>query len=142
MFADDIVTILEAAGVGVRASTIFVGSKASLPTPGPSSDVAFITLVVTGGSAPEGTHNSIDVPGYVRPSAQVVARATHYSAAEAMAQAAYVALFPVRNRFVNGTWWRQVTMKQEPFDLGEDNNARPRVAFNFDCVKRLSPATS
>lgn len=142
MFTDDVVTILETAGVGTYGSTIFVGSKAVLPTPDSESEVAFITIVATGGAAPEGTHNSTDVPAYVRPSAQVVARASKYSLAEAKALQAYLALFKVRNQFVNGTWWRQVTMKQEPFDLGEDDNARPRVAFNFDCVKRLSPATS
>lgn len=142
MFTDDVVTILEAAGVGVGGSTIFVGSKAALPTPDSDSDVAFITIVATGGTSPEGTHNSIDGPAYVRPSAQIVARAMKLSLAEAKAQEAYNALFKVRNQFVNGTWWRQVMMKQDPYDLGEDDNARPRVAFNFDCVKRLSPATS
>lgn len=142
MLTDDLVTILETAGVGVYGTTIFVGSKAALPTLESESEVAFVSIIAGGGASPEGTHNLVDVPAYVKPSAQIVARAMKYSLAEAKALEAYSALFKVRNQFVNGTWWRQVTMKQEPFDLGVDDNQRPRVAFNIDCVKRLSPATS
>lgn len=136
--ADDVVSILVAAGLGVYGDTIFIGPRPALP----DIDAAIITVNVLPGVGPEGTHNSTDVPAYVRPSIQIVTRATKSSDAEAMALAAYLALFPVRNRIVNGTWWRSLTMKQEPFDLGEDVNSRPRIAFNFDCVKRLSPATS
>lgn len=143
MFSDDVAAILTEVGFVATgpesARTIFVGSKASLP----SGETAFLTINVGGGQNPEGTHNLIDVPAYVRPSAQIVARAIKYSDAEAAAWVAFNAIFKVRNRFVNGTWWRSVTMKQsEPFDLGEDDQTRPRLAFNFDCVKRLSPATS
>lgn len=140
MFSDDVVYILVQAGLGVAGQTIFVGSKASLPTP--TTTTPFLTIVPTGGSGPEGTHNSTLLPAYVRPSCQVVARSTDAAQAEALAHAAYAAIFPVRNQFVNGTWWRSVSMTQEPFDLGEDANARPRWAFNFTCVKRLSPLTS
>lgn len=136
--ADDVVSIFVAAGLGVYGDTIFIGPRAALP----DTDQAFLTINVLPGVGPEGTHNSTSVPAYVRPSVQIVARATLVSDAEALALAAYLALFPVRNRIVNGTWWRSITMKQEPFELGEDVMSRPRIAFNFDCVKRLSPATS
>jgi hypothetical protein len=48
----------------------------------------------------------------------------------------------VRNRFVNGVWWRQTTMNQEPFPIGPDETGLVRYAFNFSCVKRPSSATS
>lgn len=143
MFSDDVVAIFVEAGFvsggPESARTVFVGAKASLP----SGASAFLTIQVEGGQDPEGTHNLTDVPAYVRPAAQVTARAIKYSDAETAAWAAFSAIFKVRNRFVKGTWWRSVSMKQsEPFDLGEDDQGRPRLAFNFDCVKRLSPATS
>jgi hypothetical protein len=138
MFADDIVTILQGAAVGTYGTTIFVGAKAILPANTPP----FIAINVTGGTGPEGTHNLIVVPAYVRPSAQIVARAVQYADAEALAQAAYQAIFPVRNQFVNGVWWRSVTMLQEPFAMPEDAIGRPGIVFNFRCTKRLSSATS
>jgi len=129
-FTDDLVTIFVAAGI--PDTDIFVGAKAALPEgPGP-----FITIKETPGSPPEGTHNSTDIPAYVRPSAQIMARGEEYTAARLLAQQAYDALFPIRNQFINGTWWRQVTMKQEPFDLAEDEKGRPRIVFNIDVVKR------
>lgn len=146
MFSDDVVSILVKAGCGVATGpvlTILVGAKVSLPSAPDRDDTGFLTIAVTGGGAIEGTHNSVDLPAYVHPSAQVVARATKYSVAESLAARAFAAIFPIRNQFVNGTWWRSVTMIQsEPFDLGVDKEGRPRLAFNFTCVKRLSPATS
>lgn len=137
-FVDDLITILEEANVGTRAVSIFVGAKASLPDgPGP-----FITIIQTGGAPPVGTHNMTTLPAYVRPSAQIMARGEDAEAVENMAQAAYNALFPIRNRFVNGTWYVQITMKQSLMDLGEDDPARSRIAFNIDVEKRLSPLTS
>lgn len=138
VFLDDVVSVLVAANVGVYGSTIFIGAKASLPV----GDAAFLTLSATGGAPPIGTHNSTAAPAYVRPSAQVVARSIRLAPAESMADAAYRALFGIRNRFINGTWWVKLVLRQEPFELGEDENGRPRVAFNFECEKRLSPLES
>jgi len=135
---DDLVTLLVEGGI--PDADIFVGSKATLPD-GP--DRSFITIRMTGGTSPEGTHNSPNVPAYIRPSAQLVGRAPDYAVAKALTQLAFNILFPVKNRFVNGTWWRSVTMVQsEPLDLEEDDKGRPRFAFNINIVKRLSPATS
>jgi len=138
MFTDDLVTILVNAGVGQATINIFVGAKVALPIgPGP-----FLTIRENGGSSPEGTHNSVGVPAYVRPSAQIVTRAEDLADARLMAQKAYDALFPIRNQFINGTFWRQITIRHEPGELGEDENGRPRIFFNIDCIKRLSSATS
>jgi len=135
---DDLVTLLVEGGI--PDADIFVGSKATLPE---ELSRSFITIRMTGGPAPEGTHNLPNVPAYPRPSAHIVARAEDYAVAKALAQRAFDILFPVRNRFVNGTWWRSISMVQsEPLDLEEDDKGRPRFAFNVNIVKRSSPVTS
>lgn len=140
MFLDDLVTILTTAGVGTFNVNIFASSKATIP-PGAGP---YLTLAETGGSGPEGTHNAAAAgfPAYVRPNAQILVRALSYSAARAMSDAAYSALFPVRNRFVNGVFWRQIVCLQEPFDMGLDDLNRATVVFNIACTKRKSADTT
>jgi hypothetical protein len=140
MFVDDIVTILTAAGVGTFNMNIFESSKASIP-PGPGP---YLTISETGGSGPEGTHNaaSAGFPAYVRPNAQILVRGVSYSAARMMADNAYSALFPIRNQYINGVFWRQIVCLQEPFDFGLDDLTRPTIVFNIACTKRRDAASS
>jgi len=142
-FVADLIFIFEAAGLGLiytgAGRNIFKGSKAVIPSTGTGP---WVSIILTGGDGDEGTHNlSPTTIAYERPSAQIVCRAEAYEDAEDLAHALYLVLSFV-NTFVNGTWWRICTPKQEPFDLGTDSVGKPRVAFNIDCVKRLSPATS
>jgi hypothetical protein len=137
-FIDDLVTILQTARVGTLGRDIFASSKANIPTgAGP-----YISITESGGSGPENTHNSTDKPAYVRPNAQILTRATDYVIARNKAQAAYNALYPVRNRFVNNVWYRDLTILQEPFDLGLDDVGRAQVAFNISVTKRPDAASS
>jgi Bacteriophage minor capsid protein len=136
-FMDDVAAIFVEAGLGVAGQTVLGG-----PRPKVDPSVASLTISPTGGSQPERTHNEGDLPAYVKPSAQIVARAQQPSAAEALAQAAWNALFKVRDRKVNGVWWRQTTMNQEPFPIEADEQGLARYVFNFSCVKRPSSATS
>lgn len=138
MFLQDLVSILEAEGIGTYGISIFVGSKSIIP----AGDGPFVSLAETGGAGEEGTHNLSPVTfAYVRPSAQVVCRARDYLDARQKAEDCFLALNFV-NQFVAGTWYRILGPKQEPFDLGVDDAGRARVVFNIECVKRLSPATS
>jgi hypothetical protein len=145
MFYDDIVTILVTAKVGVAganaAGGIFVSSKAAIPTgAGP-----YLSISETGGSSPEDTHNAArysSMPAYVRPNAQILVRASSYSVARTMAEAAYSALYSIQNQFINGVWWRETTMLQEPFDFGLDDLNRACVVFNMSAVKRPNAAMS
>lgn len=122
----------------IYGANLFKGQKARLPDgPGP-----FVSLYRTGGLGDEGTHNSIDVPAYERPTGQIVTRATDYDVAETMAKQLHAFLWPVQNVFINGTWWRELNVRSEPFDLPLDEKGRARQAFNIDCVKRVSPAQS
>jgi hypothetical protein len=142
-FAADLIFLFEGAGLGLAYTglnrNIFKGSKAVIPSIGAGP---WVSIILTGGDGDEGTHNLSPLTiAYERPSAQIVCRAEAYEDAEALAHSLYMLLNFV-NTFVNGTWWRICTPKQEPFDLGTDSVGKPRVAFNIDCVKRLSPATS
>lgn len=138
MFSEDLVSLITAAGLGTLGTSLFVGSKATFPV----GDGPYTSVIETGGTAPEGTHNMVDRPAYVRPSAQIVVRAKKRDDARNRIQSLYLMLYPVRDRFVNGTWWRSVTIVQEPFDLGVDDAGRIRFAFNINVVKRLDPASS
>ena len=135
---DDLCTILTGANVAVLGTSLFRGATAVLP-PGPGP---YLTLTMTGGSGPEGTHNATGMPAYLRPSCQVIARATSYPVAEAMALAAYAALWSVRNQLVNGVFWREILPLQEPFDLGIDDALREQLVFNVSITKRPNAAMS
>lgn len=95
-FAEEIVSILVTAGVGVSGTNIFVSSKVSVPAgAGP-----YLSIIETGGTAPLRKHNSVNTPDFQRPSAQIVARASSYSSARSKAYAAYNALVGIRNTSV------------------------------------------
>lgn len=138
MFLDELISVFVAAGVGTFNTNIFASTKANIP-PG---DGPYLSVVETGGSGPEDTHNSQKLPAYVRPNAQVVARAKSYSVARTMAGAAYAAVYPVKNQLVSGVWWRQVNCLQEPFDMGADDVGRVQVAFNIQVTRRPNAAMS
>jgi len=139
-FGPDLVWLIEQASLGVYSIDLFRSSLSNIPAgPGP-----FTTINETGGKAPEGTHNLalIGIPAYVKPSASIIVRAEDFDVAMERAWELYLLIYAVKNRLVNGTWWRETVMTQEPFDLLADEKERARVAFNFDAVKRLSPAYS
>lgn len=98
VFIEEIVGLFVTAGVGTYGTDIFAGSKANIP----SGAGPFLSMIETGGVAPERTQNEIGPPAYQRPSAQITVRATKYSEARAMARAAYNALVGVRNANVPG----------------------------------------
>lgn len=138
MFLQDLVFILEREGIGVYGTDLFIGAKAVIPL----GDGPYISIAETGGAGEEGTHNlSPDTPAYVRPTAQIVCRAKAYLTARAKAEECWLALNFV-NQFVNGTWYRTMSPRQEPFELPVDDKNRARSVFNIECVKRLSALTS
>jgi hypothetical protein len=73
-------------------------------------------------------------PAYLNNTAQVVARASTYAAAESKAWSAYLALFGVRNRYVGSgdvlPWYLWIRPLQQPTDLGVDGVGNIRVGFN------------
>ncbi len=94
----EIIGLLVAAGVGTFGTDILGGSITVVPDgAGP-----FLHFIDTGGVTPLRTHNEIGPPAYQRPTAQLVARASTFSAALSMAQDAYDALVGIRNTNVVG----------------------------------------
>ena len=92
----DLLVILEAAGVGRPRVDMFASSLAVLPRP--SDDLGPVLLLrLTGGTGPAGTHND-GAGAYSRPAVQVVVHGASWEAAETMARAAYSALCAVRNQ--------------------------------------------
>lgn len=133
-FIDEIEAKLVAASVGVHGSSIFLGSKAVIPT----GDGPYMTLVETGGIAPTRIHN---IPGAStqRPTAQIVVRAKAANVARAMAKAAYLALDGTFNTVIAGTFYQSITARQEPRDLGpEEGTGRAMYAFNIEAQKQPS----
>lgn len=144
---DDLVTLMEDNSVATFGVDLWVSTKSTLPMLA-SGTGAVLSIVETSGSAPERTQNSVVRPGYIRPAAQILARANNYSTARAMAQAAYDAVVGIRNswviasrEYVSGEglqsgWYREITPLQEPFDAGVDDRKQARCGFNVIAVRR------
>jgi len=97
-FVQEILAVLEAAGVGQRGVDLFGTSQVAVP--GPEIAGPFLVVRSTGGSAPLGTHN--DGSGaYRQPSAQFLVHGRDGVATEVMAQAAFSALLALRNQAVS-----------------------------------------
>lgn len=100
-FADELLAILEAAGVGTPGTNLLASSAVALPKlSDPGGGGPFLVLRTTSGAGPKGTHGD-GVGAYRRPAAQILVHARHWRAAEVMAHAAYDALVAVKNRDVD-----------------------------------------
>ncbi len=96
-FVDELLGTLEAAGVGTSGVNMFGGSQVAIP--GPENAGPFLIVRATPGTAPLGTHS--EGRAYLRqPGAQILVHALVSADAEAMAEAAYVALAAVSNQDV------------------------------------------
>lgn len=132
-FLDELANYLVAQNVGVKGSSIYLGSNAVIPT----GDGPYMTLTETGGSAPSRVHNYAGAHTQ-RPTAQIAVRAKSYSVARAMAKAAYLALDGVFNTTLSGTFYQKITARQELTDIGLDDVGRPLIVFNIDAEKQPS----
>lgn len=94
-FAEELMAIFVAAGIGTPGTNIFVGSAVGLPT----GDGPYLTVIETPGR--EGSYiQNQSAPAYEYPAAQIVARAKTRPPALAMINAAYNALKGVVNQTV------------------------------------------
>jgi hypothetical protein len=135
-FLDEIAAKLAAAGVGTVGVNIFLGSGAVIP-PLPAAG-PFMSITETGGSAPLRIQN-VTGAHVQRPTAQIMVRAASYSAARAMAKAAYDALDGIWNTTLSGTFYQKITARQEPTDIGlEEGTTRRMIAFNIEAQKQPS----
>jgi hypothetical protein len=96
-FIEELVVILRGAQPSWRfGREIFSTSGASIP----EADGPYLSIIETGGPGGVRIQNQIP-PAYMRPGAQIVARAKDPAAARTMAFEAYTALATVSNRVVN-----------------------------------------
>lgn len=124
-FLDELGARLVAQGVGVIGTNIFYGSTAIIPTgPGP-----YLTLNETGGIAPVRVQNKV-TPTILRPTVQIIVRATTYQAARTMVQNAYNALDGVFNSTLSSIYYLSMMARQEPTDMGLDQSGRVQLVFN------------
>lgn len=142
-FKDELLYIMSGDGVGTPTVNMFSTSAKFMPKgPGP-----FLSVISTGGSTPEYTHNKVLTPAYLFPGAQIVCRADDYNDAEEMLLNAMKSLTKIRNQYIGsgifsptGVWYRRIRLLQsEPIDLGlGGDDKRVRVAFNVLGDKRPS----
>jgi len=92
-FIEETVKLLVDAGVGTYNTNIFSTSSKDIPI----GDGPYLSIIETGGTFPERTHNDTAAPAFQRPTAKLVVRAKTYAAARTMSRAAYNVLVAVRN---------------------------------------------
>jgi hypothetical protein len=95
-FDKEILALLIAAGAGTLGTNLFLGSLYTLPV----GDGPYLQVIRTAGRESDETHNSIAVPSYVRPGAQILSRGKTYGAVKGQITTAYNALRGVVNRNV------------------------------------------
>jgi Bacteriophage minor capsid protein len=136
MFDDGVVYLVEHAGLATYGTNLFKGPKVVIP----AGDGPYTTFTPTGGSSPEKVHNGAP---YRHFSAQMMTRATSYSAAFNLSEALWNLFYPIKNIVIANDWWRETHMIQsQPFPMGLDETGkRVRIAFNFEAVIRVGPLT-
>lgn len=132
-FGNDLVTLIEAAGVGVLGVDVFESLKATVPQLPLGS--ATVHIVTTGGTSPDHTQNSVLVPAYIQPGAQFTIRAQDPADAERKARLVYDAVH-IRNQFVNSGWYLWIKPLQEPYELTMLDTDDSRYIFNVICKRR------
>lgn len=129
---EDIAFLMVANNFGTVGTTIFYSTRAKIPNGvGP-----YTSLIETGGLIADRVHNRPDRPAYTHPGIQVIVRATEYIVARNRAMQIRNLLAAVKNEFVDGTWYIEMDVQQEPFDQGSDEIGRPKVVFNVIANKR------
>ncbi len=128
----DLVSLYTADSLGTFGTDIFGSTLAEIPR---IESGSILSVIETGGTSPENTHNSVLKPAYIQPGAQVVARAVDYVTAWDKAKAAYASSF-VTNRFIGSTWYQKIRPTTEPADLKPDKRGNARVAFNVIAKRR------
>ena len=138
MVLDSLASALQAAGVGVLASTLF---KDGLPTDPPLSDPqALVTgLVEVPGMAPVHVHDQQQA-SYEQPMVQVLVRGAPYGseAARLKAQDAFDALDGLANVDLSGVRYLWVQAMESPFKLRTDEQHRPIFLFRVRVAKAVS----
>jgi hypothetical protein len=118
----DLAMHLENEGVGVQGSTIFVDVL-------PPEVKTGVMLRQYGGIADP------DLQELYRTDVQVVARASEYEEARALAMSVRTKLV-IRQKQIGTTWFYQVLATSEPASMGRDNSGLHTFVINFEATWR------
>lgn len=131
-FGSEIVALLEANGLGVFGTTIFLHKLPEAP------DVC-IALDITSGSPPDGAFGVLGIK-YEKPSIRVRVRGVRADPEGPRARIENIfRLFPkVMGTTLSGTKYLSLQPLQPPFILEEDGNGRTIWTFNALAEKELS----
>lgn len=160
---DDLETLCMDTGM-VSNEDLLISTRSQVDPKSPilRSGEAILSIAETTGFFPERTQNSVLRPAYIRPAAQLVARARSYAVAKTKAQVAYEAMsrgfdelgapVPLRNFWIARSdgaggylfsgWYREIVPQQEPFDMGPDDSGLARCGFNVIAVRRPDPLSA
>lgn len=128
-FLEDIANKLQALGLGIVGTDIFIGALPSTPY------VAF-GVFEYGGLAPNKGFGT-PVLRYETPAVQVLARGEpqDYEGPRTRAQTAYTGLNAVEAEVLGTTFYHWITAQQAPFLLRRDENQCVVIACNYLCQK-------
>lgn len=122
---NEIAAHLQALGVGVLGTTLFIGSMPATP------DVC-VALFEYGGLAPE---KGFGTPGnkWETPAIQVVARGVKgdYAGPRAKVAVAYAELSKIEAELLGSTFYHHIHAVQAPFLMRRDDSERVYMAVNF-----------
>ena len=115
MVLEELGTYLQAEGLGILGTTLFLGG---LPVDAPNITTvdAITALVETPGFPADYVHDVV-APSREAPVVQILTRGApyDYATARAWAQDIWVALGSIRNQTLSGTWYLGVMPHTEPF---------------------------
>lgn len=140
---EDLYTYLVAASTRLEAGNVFINVV-------PNSTRATLSLLETGGVAPQQTYGSGNLPAFERARVQLLARTTapagdatvpYSTTARSLIHAAWVELNEVVNTTLSGSTFLRCDPVQSPFMLpGQENDGRLMFSCSFDVWRRPSTA--
>jgi hypothetical protein len=93
---------------------------------------AVIGLISTGGTNPDYTQNTTITPAYLNPGLQVTVTADDAEVADRVIDKVFYSLCKIRNRTINGNWYRWVKpLQSQPIDMGIDKRGQAKRVLNF-----------
>lgn len=123
---DELGALLDAGGVGVLGTSLFLGRMPDTP------DNA-VAVREYPGSAPRYSHSGLTEE---LSRVQIMSRSTDPVVAESAARVAWELLAASFNRTAGAVYILSAVPIQSPFDLGRDERDRPTYAFNAEIRRR------
>jgi hypothetical protein len=137
--ADDLATVLAAAGLGLTKGTnLFIGPmpEAGLSTDGYTAPDKCVSVQLTGGSSPEGFVGQ-GKKALLHPRCQVMIRGNRD--AFALGQALAFGVFEALNQTAPSPYVSVTVRESSPFFGGPDDKDRPQWSLNVDLTYLNAP---